>query len=54
MIGAVLLVVIVVGATLTYKRLDDFLSTTTGKHITLGTVVEAVQPDPGSIAYKLE
>ncbi|HET7465778.1 MAG TPA: LCP family protein [Candidatus Dormibacteraeota bacterium] len=53
MIGAVLLVVIVVGATLTYKRLDDFLSTTTGKHITLGTVVEAVQPDPGSIAYKL-
>ncbi len=54
LIGAVLLVVIVVGATLTYKRLDDFLSATTGKHITLGTVVEAVQPDPGSIAYKLQ
>ena len=54
MIGAVLLVAIVVTATVAYRRIDDFLSATTGKHLTLGAVVEAVQPDPGTIAYKLE
>ena len=54
MIGAVLLVAIVVTATVAYRRIDDFLSATTGKHLTLGAVVEAVQPDPGSIAYKLQ
>ena len=54
MIGAVLLVAIVLTATVAYKRIDDFLSATTGKHLTLGAVVEAVQPDPGSIAYKLQ
>ncbi len=51
---AVLLVVVVVGATLTYKRLDDFVHATTGKHINpIGEVVQAVQPSPGTIAYKL-
>jgi polyisoprenyl-teichoic acid--peptidoglycan teichoic acid transferase len=54
MIGAVLLVAIVLSATLVYHRLDDFLSATTGKHITLGEVVQAVEPQPGTIAYKLE
>jgi len=54
LIGAVLLVAIVVGATLTYKRLDDFINATTGRHITLGEVVQAVEPQPGTIAYKLE
>jgi LCP family protein required for cell wall assembly len=54
LIGAVLLVAIVVTATVAYRRIDDFLSATTGKHLTLGAVVEAVQPDPGSIAYKLQ
>ncbi len=54
MIGAILLVAIVVTATVAYRRIDDFLSATTGKHLTLGAVVEAVQPDPGSIAYKLQ
>ena len=54
MIGAVLLVAIVVTATVAYRRIDDFLSATTGKHLTLGAVVQAVQPDPDSIAYKLQ
>jgi LCP family protein required for cell wall assembly len=54
LIGAVLLVAIVVTATVAYRRIDDFLSATTGTHLTLGAVVEAVQPDPGSIAYKLQ
>jgi LCP family protein required for cell wall assembly len=54
LIGAVLLVAIVVTATVAYRRIDDFLTTVTGKGITLGAVVEAVQPDPGSIAYKLQ
>ena len=54
MIGAVLLVAIVVGVTLTYQRLDAFLNATTGKHITLGEVVQVVEPQPGTIAYKLE
>jgi polyisoprenyl-teichoic acid--peptidoglycan teichoic acid transferase len=54
LIGAVLLVAIVVTATVAYRRIDSFLSETTGKGLTLGAVVEAVQPDPGSIAYKLQ
>ena len=54
MVGAFLLVAIVVTATVAYRRIDDFLSATTGKHITLGDVVQAVEPDPGSIAWKLE
>ncbi len=54
MIGAVLLVAIVVTATVAYRRIDDFLTTVTGKGLTLGAVVEAVQPEPGSIAYKLQ
>src|SRR5438046_2589779 len=54
LIGAVPVVAIVVTATVAYRRIDDFLSATTGKHLTLGAVVEAVQPDPGTIAYKLQ
>ena len=55
MVGAVLLVVILVGATLTYKRLDDFIHATTGQHLNpLGEVVQAVEPQPGTIAYKLQ
>jgi LCP family protein required for cell wall assembly len=54
-IVAALLLVVVVGATLTYKRLDDFVSTTTGHHINpIGEVVQAVAPQPGTIAYKLQ
>ena len=55
MIGAVLLVAIVLGATLTYKRLDDFINATTGHHINpIGEVVQAVEAQPGTIAYKLQ
>src|SRR5438309_1076036 len=54
LIGAVLLVAIVITATVAYRRIDDFLSATTGKHLTLGAVVEAVQPEPGTLAYKLK
>jgi LCP family protein required for cell wall assembly len=55
MIGVVLLLAIVAGATLTYKRLDDFINATTGHHLNpIGEVVQAVQPQPGTIAYKLQ
>jgi len=52
---AALLLVLVVAATLTYKRLDDFMSATTGHHLNpIGEVVQAVEPAPGTIAYKLK
>ncbi len=52
---AALLVVALVGATLTYKRLDDFMTGITGHHLNpLGEVVQALEPAPGTIAYKLK
>ncbi len=52
---AVLLLGIVLAATLTYKRLDDFMAATTGHHINpIGEVVQVVEPQPGTIAYKLK
>ncbi len=54
-IAAVVLVALVVGITLTYKRLDDFMSATTGHHINpIGEVVQAIEPAQGTIAYKLK
>jgi LCP family protein required for cell wall assembly len=54
-IAVVVLLVVLVTATLTYKRLDDFISTTTGRHINpIGEVVQALEPQPGTIAYKLK
>ncbi len=54
-IVAVLLLAVVTGATFTYKRLDDFVSATTGHHINpIGEVVQAVEPAQGTIAYKLK
>src|SRR6266849_1918572 len=54
-VGALLLVVVIVTTTLTYKRIDDFLSATTGRHINpIGEVVQAIEPQPGTIAYKLK
>src|SRR5467141_1418663 len=54
-VGALLLVVVLVTATLTYKRIDDFVTATTGRHINpIGEVVQAVEPAPGTIAYKLK
>src|SRR5260370_19912789 len=54
-VGALLLVVVIVTATLTYKRIDDFVTATTGRHINpIGEVVQAVEPSPGTIAYKLK
>jgi LCP family protein required for cell wall assembly len=51
----VLLVGVIIAATLTYKRLDEFVSTTTGHHINpVGEVVQAIDPQPGTIAYKLK
>src|SRR4030081_604785 len=52
-VAALLLVVLVV-ATFTYKRFDDFLSATTGHHITPGEIVQVVEPAQGTIAYKLK
>src|SRR5665213_2790692 len=55
MIVAALLIVVLVGATLTYKRLDDFITATTGHHLNpIGEVVQALEPAPGTIAYKLK
>jgi LCP family protein required for cell wall assembly len=54
-IVAALLIVVLVGATLTYKRLDDFISATTGHHLNpIGEVVQAIEPAQGTIAYKLK
>jgi LCP family protein required for cell wall assembly len=54
-VAAFVLVVVVVTATLAYKRIDDFLSSTTGRHFNpIGEVVQAVDPTPGTIAYKLK
>jgi LCP family protein required for cell wall assembly len=50
-----LLLVVLVGATLTYKRIDDFITATTGHHLNpIGEVVQAVEPAQGTIAYKLK
>ena len=55
MIVAALLIVVLVGATLTYKRLDDFIAATTGHHLNpIGEVVQALEPAQGTIAYKLK
>src|SRR6266849_4371594 len=44
-VGALLLVVVIVTATLTYKRIDDFVTATTGRHVNpIGEVVEAIEP----------
>ena len=52
---AALLLVVIVGATFAYKRMDDFMAATTGHHINpIGEVVQAVAPQPGTIAYKLQ
>src|SRR5260370_31937211 len=54
-VGALLLVVVIVTATLTYKRIDDFVTATTGRHINpIGEAVQAVEPSPRTIAYKLK
>ncbi len=54
-IVAVLLLALLLGATLTYKRFDDFINATTGHHINpIGEVVQAVEPAQGTIAYKLK
>jgi LCP family protein required for cell wall assembly len=53
--AAVLLLVVIIAATLTYKRFDDFIIATTGHHINpIGEVVQAVEPAQGTIAYKLK
>src|SRR4029077_12950126 len=55
MILAAFLLVVVVGATLTYQRLGEFINTTTGPHLNpIGEVVQALEPSPGTIAYKLK
>src|SRR4029077_16267619 len=54
-VGALLLVVVLVTATLTYKRLDDFVTATTGRHVNpIGEVVQAIEPATGIIASKLK
>jgi LCP family protein required for cell wall assembly len=55
MIVAALLVVLIGGAALTYQRLDDFMTGITGHHLNpIGEVVQAIEPSPGTIAYKLK
>jgi LCP family protein required for cell wall assembly len=51
----VLLLALVTGATLTYKRFDDFFTATTGHHVNpIGEIAQAVEPAQGTIAYKLK
>jgi LCP family protein required for cell wall assembly len=55
MIVAALLVVLLGGVALTYQRLDDFMTGITGHHLNpIGEVVQAIEPSPGTIAYKLK
>jgi LCP family protein required for cell wall assembly len=52
---AVILLVVIAGVTLTYKRLDDFIRTTTGHALNpVGEIAQVVEPQPGTIAYKLK
>jgi LCP family protein required for cell wall assembly len=54
-VAAALLLVVLVAATLTYKRFDDFVNATTGHHINpIGEVVQVAEPQQGTIAYKLK
>src|SRR5438874_9964521 len=54
-LAAVLLIAVIVGVTLTYKRFDDFVSATTGHHLNpIGEVVQVVEPAQGTLAYKLK
>jgi LCP family protein required for cell wall assembly len=54
-IAAFVLVVVIVTATLTYKRIDDFLTATTGRHFNpIGEIAQVAEPSPGTIAYKLK
>src|ERR1700704_4692465 len=54
-VAAALLLVVLVAATLTYKRFDDFVNATTGHHINpIGEVVQVAEPAQGTIAYKLK
>src|SRR3977135_774526 len=55
MILAVLLVVGLVGAGLTYQRIDEVLTGTPRHHLhPNGEVVQAIEPAQGTIAYKLK
>ena len=52
---AVVLLAVVVGVTLTYKRIDDFVRTTTGHPLNpVNEIAQVVEPQPGTIAYKLK
>ena len=54
-LNVVLLIAVIVGVTLTYKRFDDFVSATTGHHLNpIGEVVQVVEPAQGTLAYKLK
>src|SRR5947209_18366230 len=54
-IVGVLILSVILGATLTYKRFDDFMTATTGHHINaIGEIAQVVEPSPGTIAYKLK
>src|SRR6202051_2491381 len=55
LIIAALLVIVLVGSALAYQRLDSFMAGITGQHLNpLGEVVQAIEPAPGTIAYKLK
>jgi LCP family protein required for cell wall assembly len=51
---AVLLIGVVTVGALTYKRLDDFMAAATGRHIDVGEIAQVIEPQPGTIAYKLK
>ncbi len=54
MIGVVVLLAVMAGGLLAYTRINDFLKATTGVGLTPAQIVQAVEPQPGTIAYKLQ
>src|ERR1700738_236788 len=51
---AVFVLVVLVGATFTYKRFADSITAPPARHITPGEIVQVVEPAQGTIAYKLK
>jgi LCP family protein required for cell wall assembly len=54
LVGLFLLVALVAGGLYAYKRIDSFLTQTTGTGLTIQQIEQAVQPQPGTLAYKLQ
>jgi polyisoprenyl-teichoic acid--peptidoglycan teichoic acid transferase len=54
LLAAVVLIALITLGAVAYARVDRFMQAVTGRHFTLGDVVQAAKPQPGTIAYKLQ